>query len=80
MHLAKLTLTLDPSRTVAGNFRRGFSLIGARFIDSSNSINLAHDYFGYRQSGTQKYVFPLINSQSDGMLRRKGKGTLILRL
>lgn len=78
VHLAKLTLTLDPSRTIAGNFGPD-SLVGARFIDSSNSTNLAHDYFGYRAAGTQKYVFPLMNSAVDGMLRRQGKGTLLLR-
>lgn len=78
VHLAKLTLTLDPSRTVAGNFGAD-SLVGARFIDSSNATNLAYDYFGYRISGTSKYIFPLMNSAVDGMLRRKGKGTLILR-
>lgn len=78
VHLAKLTLTLDPSRSIVGNFGAD-SIVGARFIDSSNSRNLAHDYFGYRVQGSQKYVFPLLNSAVDGMLRRGGKGTIVLR-
>lgn len=78
VHMAKLTLTLDPSRSIVGNFGTD-SIVGARFIDSSNSKNLAHDYFGYRVQGSQKYVFPLLNSAVDGMLRRSGKGTVVLR-
>lgn len=77
VQLAKLTLTLDPSRTVAGNFGID-SVIGAKFIDSSNSRNLSYFYTGFRVSGTQKYVFPLVNSAVEGMMRRGGKGTLAL--
>ncbi len=78
VHLAKLTLTLDPSRTIVGNMDVD-SLIGARFIDSSNLTNLAHDYFGYYVKDKQKYVFPLLNSAVDGMIKRGGKGVIVVR-
>jgi hypothetical protein len=82
IHLAGLTLTLDPSRSVFGTSGMD-SVIYADFIDSSAN-NLLRSYYGSRlkdASGkfTDEFYFPTLNSAIEGIVRRSGTGSVTIQ-
>ncbi len=82
IHLAGLTLTLDPSRSAYGTSGMD-SVIYADFIDSSAN-NLLRSYYGSRlkdASGkfTNEFFFPTMNSAIEGIVRRSGTGTITVQ-
>jgi len=79
IHLAGLTLTLDPARSELGTAGTD-AAIYAEFIDSTSN-NLVRTYYGSRSqdaSGnyTNEYFFPSLNSALESMVRRNGIGRL----
>ncbi len=82
VHLAGLTITMDPTRSISGT--AGIDpTIYAEFIDSTSN-NLLRQYYGSRlkdASGnyTNEYFFPNLNSALEAMVRRNGTGTITLQ-
>ncbi|MBS1538660.1 MAG: hypothetical protein JST20_13035 [Bacteroidetes bacterium] len=82
IHLAGLTLTLDPSRSEAGTAGTD-AAVYAEFIDSTSN-NLVRTYYGARSQDangnyTNEYFFPSLNSALEAMVRRNGIGTITLQ-
>ena len=65
IHQAQLELTLDPSRTIWGNYKPDSLLYGGMFVYEDSSTILVDPnivYYGYNVTGTNKYIFPRVVS------------------
>lgn len=83
IHLAGLTLTLDPSKCFTGTTGID-SIVYATFVDST-SDNLVRPYYASRLKDgngnfTNEYFFSSLNSAIEAMVRRTGKGTLRIQV
>ncbi|MBI3260634.1 MAG: hypothetical protein HYZ54_14340 [Ignavibacteriae bacterium] len=83
IHLAGLTLTMDPSKSFAGTAGTD-PVVFATFVDSTSN-NLVRPYYGSRLKDgngnyTNEYFFPTLNTALEGMIRRNGKGTITLQV
>lgn len=82
VHLAGLTLTMDPSRSMSGTTGTD-PTIYAEFIDSTSN-NLLRQYYGSRLKDgngnyTNEYFFPNLNSALEAMVKRNGTGAITLQ-
>ncbi|MBM2816122.1 MAG: hypothetical protein HW421_2884 [Ignavibacteria bacterium] len=80
IHKASLELTLNMEKSQIGTTGLDSVIALNLYVDTVKEKDYGIYYYGFRQSGTNKFIFPSISSAVEKWMRQDKKGRMILHI